>query len=203
MRLLQQQQGVAAKALEFLILTASMPGEALYARWDEIDLGARIWTIPPARTKSGQQSQVPLSGPAIALLKEMQQLRTGQWIFPGKGAGKVMSYTTMLSLLGRMGRSDVKLRGFCKSFRYWAEAKRIGLALEGVEMASADLANPENRGKLLDDWASFCGATSQPGEIIAYIRPDKEQSTLRRAEPQRETEGLVSAPSTGLSPKKP
>src|SRR5262249_20004308 len=59
---LAQRPEIAARALEFLILTAARPNEALAARWSEIDLAEATWTLPAERMKSGRQHRVPLSG---------------------------------------------------------------------------------------------------------------------------------------------
>ena len=58
-------QGVAARALEFAILTAARSGEVLGARWEEIDFQTRVWTVPPERMKGGREHRVPLSERAL------------------------------------------------------------------------------------------------------------------------------------------
>ena len=85
---LQQRDATAARALEFLILTAARSGEVLGAGWSEVDLERAIWTVPPARMKSGREHRVPLSTRAVSILKEMNAVRQGdgQPLFPGAGA---------------------------------------------------------------------------------------------------------------------
>jgi integrase len=68
MAMLREREGVSARALEFLILTAARTGEAIGARWSEIDLAKAVWTIPQERMKGGREHRVPLSGAAVAAL---------------------------------------------------------------------------------------------------------------------------------------
>ena len=65
---LRERPTTAARALEFCILTAARSGEALAARWDEIDFAGKVWTVPPARTKAAREHRVPLSDRALAIL---------------------------------------------------------------------------------------------------------------------------------------
>jgi integrase len=73
---------VAARALEACILTATRTGEILGARWSEIDLGERVWTIPAVRTKAGREHGVPLSSPALKVVETLSKLRTCDFVFP-------------------------------------------------------------------------------------------------------------------------
>jgi len=82
----RRRDGVAARALEFTILTAARTGEALGARWDEIDLRTRLWTVPAARMKtsrkSGREHRIPLSTAAMAVLERMAKVRESEFVFP-------------------------------------------------------------------------------------------------------------------------
>ena len=80
---LRKQEGVAARALEFAILTAARTGEVIGARWDEIDLAERLWTVPGERMKAGKEHRVPLSDAALAIVEEMRKIRQGDLVFPG------------------------------------------------------------------------------------------------------------------------
>ena len=53
---LRERKAIAALALEFAILTAARSGEVLGARWAEIDLDAKVWTVPAARMKTGREN---------------------------------------------------------------------------------------------------------------------------------------------------
>src|SRR5215469_11319576 len=96
---LGQIDTVAAASLRFLILTAARTGEVIGARWNEIDWNERTWTVPAIRSKTKKTHVVPLSTGALAVLRDMEPLRsyTDDFIFPGqKGAGQ--SCMTLLSL---------------------------------------------------------------------------------------------------------
>ena len=78
---LRKRAGVAARALEFAILTAARTGEVIGATWDEIDLGRRTWTVPANRMKGHHEHRVPLSDHTVALLEEMQGPRSNEFVF--------------------------------------------------------------------------------------------------------------------------
>jgi integrase len=140
MSALQAKQGSSAKALEFVILTASRSGEVRGAKWSEFDLNEKVWTIPAARMKAGREHQVPLSEPAIALLKAMQiaagadnsrGLGADTLVFPGT-KGQELSDMSLTALIRRMNSetdapqwvdgsgSGITVHGFRSTFRMWA-----------------------------------------------------------------------------------
>ncbi len=116
---LRERPATAARALEFCILTVARSGEALAACWDEVDLEAKIWTVPPARTKAAREHRVPLSDRALAILEEMKAGRTGDNVFPGRRLGRPLSGMAFEMLLRRIG-SPYTAHGFRSSFRDWA-----------------------------------------------------------------------------------
>jgi integrase len=168
---LRSQTGVAAKALEFLILTAARSGEVLGARWGEFDLQANVWTVPASRMKAGKEHRVPLSPPAKAVLTEMKALRktdgTDAFVFPGAQDGRPLSIMAMTMVLRRMKCGDVTVHGFRSAFRDWA-AERTNYAQHVVEMALAHTVSDkveaayrrgdlfEKRRRLMGEWAKFC-----------------------------------------------
>jgi integrase len=166
---LRQQEGVAARALEFAILTAARTGEVIGAKWDEIDLGERLWVVPAERMKAGKEHRVPLSDPALAILDGMRKIRQGDHIFPGGKAARPISNMAMLMLLRRMDRGDLTAHGFRSSFRDWA-AERTTFAAEVAEMALAHTVSDkveaayrrgdlfQKRRQLAEAWARFCTA---------------------------------------------
>ena len=88
MEQVRAREGIHARALEFTVLTAVRIGEALGARWDEIDLGAKLWTIPAERMKKGhKEHRVPLSPRAIAILKEMAAVQQNEFVFASLKSG--------------------------------------------------------------------------------------------------------------------
>lgn len=140
---LREREGLAARALEFLILTAARSGEVRGATWTEIDLEARMWIIPASRMKVGKQHRVPLCDRALAILQEVAQ-EHGQegLVFPGaredRSGPKPMSDMTLAAVLKRMGYKStsgsdnevdgpgrrtqgITVHGFRSAFRDWAE----------------------------------------------------------------------------------
>lgn len=85
---LREQEGIAACALEFAILTAARTGEVIGACWDEINLGERLWTIPAQLMKAGKEHRVPLSPAALVIIKQMAAIRCSAFVFPGGGPGR-------------------------------------------------------------------------------------------------------------------
>lgn len=117
---LRQRQGVAAKALEFTVLTAVRTSEALHATWSEFDLDAKVWIIPAKRTKTSTQVRVPLSDDALSVLHEMRGLGS-DWVFPAASLKGPLSINSMRSVVIRMGTGEqATVHGFRSSFRDWA-----------------------------------------------------------------------------------
>ena len=166
---LRGQEGTAARALEFTILTAARTGEVLGARWGEINLAERLWAIPAGRMKGGREHRVPLSPAALAIVEKMAAIRSSEFLFPGGLAGRPLSNMAMLVLLRRMGRDDLTAHGFRSSFRDWA-AERTGFPAEVAEMALAHVVGDkveaayrrgdlfQKRRQLAESWAKFCAA---------------------------------------------
>jgi integrase len=181
MQTLRTQEGIAARALEFVILTASRTGEAINASWREIDLAAKTWLIPAVRMKSHREHRVPLSDRAVQLLKTLSEQRQGDYVFPGMKVGKPLSNMAMLQLLERMGRDDLTVHGFRSTFRDWT-AERTNFPREVCEMALAHVVGDqveaayrrgdlfEKRRQLMEAWAKFCDTLSTKAQIIAINR---------------------------------
>jgi integrase len=175
---LRQQDGISARALEFAILTAARTGEVLGARWSEIDFKARLWTILGSRMKAGKEHRVPLPDAALAVLEDMQDLREGDFIFPGGRARRPLSNMAFLMLLRRMGRGHLTAHGFRSTFSDWCSERTIFPA-EVREMALAHAVGDkveaayrrgdlfEKRVDLMRAWASF--ATTAPGGNVVPI----------------------------------
>jgi integrase len=174
MATLRAQESVAARALEFAILTAARTGEVIGARWAEIDLIERMWTIPAERMKSRKEHRVPLSAPAIAILEQLP--RVSDFIFPGNRPRQPIGVTTIFKLLRRMGRGDVTAHGFRSTFADWA-AEQTNAPHEIREMALAHAVGSkveaayrrsdlfEKRRELAEAWARFC-AGGDRSEVI-------------------------------------
>ena len=181
---LAKQPGSAARALAFTILTAARTNETLGATWAEIDLSARLWTIPAERMKNKREHRVPLSGAAMAILAEMVAYRRRDTspVFPSPLPGKALSGMAMSAVLKRMGRDDVTVHGFRSTFRDWA-AEATAYERDVAEMALAHtVANRveaayrrgeliEKRARLMQDWAAYAEGRSVPaGEVVPIRR---------------------------------
>lgn len=116
---LRLRSGVAARCLEFAILTAARSGEAMGARWDEIDLEAKLWRVPASRMKAGREHRVPLSDQAVAIILAMQDLRDSAFVFPGQRRHQPLSVMALTMVLRRLGSTDVTVHGFRATFRDW------------------------------------------------------------------------------------
>jgi len=174
---LKQQEGVAAQALEFTILTAGRTGEVIGSRWSEISLAERLWTIPAERMKAGKEHRVPLSDAARAILEQMQAIRQDDFIFPGGKAKRPISNMAMAMTLRRVGRGDLTVHGFRSTFRDWA-AERTNFPGEVAEMALAHVVDDkveaayrrgdlfQKRRQLMDAWARYC-STAEIGGTVA------------------------------------
>lgn len=166
MEALRAQDGVSASALEFAILTVARTGEVIGAKWSEIDLKERVWTIPAERMKAGKEHRVPFSARTLAILKSMKALGSGEYVFPGLN-NKALSNMALLMLLRRMGREDITAHGFRSTFRDWA-AERTNFPAEVAEMALAHAVGDKveaayrrgdlfaKRRELMTAWAKAC-----------------------------------------------
>jgi len=162
---LRQHDGIAARSLEFTILTATRTGEAINTRWDEIDPGARTWTVPTERMKAKREHRVPLSHQAVALLQALP--RTGEHVFPGMKHGRPISNMAMLVLLRRMECGALTVHGFRSTFRDWC-AEATNYPRELAESALAHVLTNKveaayqrgdlfaKRAKLMQAWADWC-----------------------------------------------
>jgi integrase len=179
---LAAREGIAARALEFAILNAARTGEVIGGRWPEMDLDAKLWTIPAGRMKAKKEHRVPLTSRAVKILETLP--REGDFIFPGGRKGVPISNMAMAEALKRMGRLDITVHGFRSTFRDWA-AERTGYPNHVVEMALAHVIGDKveaayrrgdlfaKRARLMADWARYCAA--KPTDAATGITP------LRRA----------------------
>ncbi len=173
---LRAQDGVAARALEFTILTAARTGETIGARRSEFNPREKLWTVPAERMKASKEHRVPLSDRALELIAT-QASAEDAFVFPGGRPGQPLSNMAMLMLLQRMGRDDLTVHGFRSTFRDWA-SERTNFAGEMVEMALAHAIDSkteaayrrgdlfEKRRRLMDTWASFCNGVARLGTVV-------------------------------------
>jgi integrase len=178
MQLVRAQPGIGARALEFAVLTAARSGEALRASWSEIDFDASVWTITAERMKAGREHRVPLSAACIELLRKLEQARQSEWVFLGRLVGRPLETNACFAVLRRMGRGDITVHGFRRTFRDWC-AERTQYPNEVAEMALAHtLSNKveaayrrgdliDKRRQMMEDWAAFCAKPQSNPEVIA------------------------------------
>lgn len=168
---LRTRPGLGAKALEWTILTAARTKETRGATWGEIDLEAKVWTVPKERMKGPvekrREHRVPLSQAALAVLEQMKPLEqpaADQLIFPGRNGQ--FSNMTMDKIL-RLMELDVTVHGFRSTFKDWAE-DTTNFANGVIEAALAHAVGDETerayrrgdallkRRRLMDAWAGYC-----------------------------------------------
>ncbi|MBN14653.1 MAG: integrase, partial [Pelagibacterium sp.] len=118
---LRAKTNMGAKALRFAILTASRSVEVRFATWREIDLAAKLWTVPKERMKSKERDhRVPLTDEAMALLEELKETATSEWVFPGQRPGRPISQTALEKAAKSIG-GKITVHGFRSTFRDWVE----------------------------------------------------------------------------------
>lgn len=179
---LRAENGSAARALEFAILTATRTSEVTGATIAEFDREAAVWTIPAGRMKARKEHRVPLSPRAMEILDAAIGTRKEGYVFTGQRPNKPMSNMAMLALLKRMERQDITVHGFRSTFRDWAgettayprEVIEHALAHQLKDKAEAAYARGtlfDKRRRLMDEWASCCGTDVQAGDVIPIRRP--------------------------------
>lgn len=171
---LRKVGGMGARALEFLIYTAARSGEVRFATWDEIDLDAKLWTIPAERMKAGRTHRVPLSEPAIELLKSLPRMEGSPYVFPAARGGALSDMT--LSAVCRRMKVPAVPHGFRSSFKDWCrsstsyadEVSELALAHVNDDKTRAAYARDEllpKRVRLMRDWAKFLAAVPSKASV--------------------------------------
>jgi integrase len=172
---LRGRPAVAARALEFTILTAGRTSEVLGAKWEEIDSEKKVWTIPASRMKAAREHRVPLPLRCLEIIEDVRKKGAEGFVFPGPKSKEPLSTMAMAMLLRRM-KVKVTVHGFRSSFRDWA-SETTGFPHEVCEMALAHtIANKaeaayrrgdlfEKRRKLMEAWAGYC-ATPKAAKVV-------------------------------------
>lgn len=192
LHLLAPLAATAARALEMVIYTALRTGEAIGAKWDEISLDAGVWIVPAERMKMKKEHRVPLSAPAVEVLRNLEALRINDYVFPSPnstdGRPRPLSTMAMLTLLKRMKRTDITPHGFRSTFRDWA-AEQTNFPREIAESALAHSNNNateaayqrgdffEKRAQLMTAWAKHCQTTAQDAASVTPIRRSKARES--------------------------
>ena len=161
---LRQAAGIAAQALEFLILTAARSGEVRGITWQEVSLEDALWIVPAERMKMKKEHRVPLSNRAVDILKSQPRIDGNPLVFPAP-RGSQMSDATMSAVLKRMN-VDATVHGFRSSFRDWcgdytnyprdlAEQCLAHGADDPVEAAYRRGDALERRREIMNEWSKF------------------------------------------------
>jgi integrase len=173
---LRNVEGNAARALEFVILTAARISEVLGMTWREVDLSAKVWTVSAGRMKSNREHRVPLSAAALAVLARVGRGADNEFVFPSQRGRKLVD-TLPARLIKRLGYAATT-HGFRSSFRDWA-GERTNFPREVAEAALAHVVGDrveaayrrgdlfEKRRRLMDAWAEFCGKPVGAGKVVA------------------------------------
>jgi integrase len=182
---LRTVEGLAAKALEFTILTAARSGETRGLPWEgELDVPRELWTVPAQRMKREREHRVPLTAPALAIVEYMRSVRQNDYVFPGDQADAPLSDMALTETIRRMnearakaglplwvdpkqGNREVVPHGFRSSFDDWvgedtdfpdwlADAALAHAKGDKVEAAYKRGDALKKRRKLMDAWAQHC-----------------------------------------------
>jgi integrase len=172
---LAHETSMAGRCLAFCILTGTRSAEARGAQWDEIELDQQVWTIPASRTKAARQQRVPLSAPAMEIVRSLAAVRTTEpFVFFGQRAGRPLSDHVLLRVLRRLGHGDMTVHGFRSTFRDWCGD--TGKSWEAAEMALAHAPSGkvvaayarsdllDQRRTLMSEWADFL--THEPAQVV-------------------------------------
>jgi integrase len=179
---LRARNDIAARALELAVLTAARTNKTLGAQWSEIDLEARLWTVPAARMKSGRTHTVPLSDRAVAILKSIDRIHGCNFIFLGAKIGQPIGPSALMKVL-RVLRPGVTVHGFRSTFSDWAgdctahqrdvvEAALAHLIENATEAAYRRKTALEKRARLMADWARFLAQPAAvEGDNVVALTP--------------------------------
>ena len=181
---LRQQGGTAPLALEFMLLTAARTGEVVGAKWNEVDIQNKVWTIPAIRMKAGKEHRIPLSNRTIEILRVLQSKKQNEFIFSGHSIQRNshMSTGTCRILMKRMTNfAEYTPHGLRSTFRDWA-AERTEFANETLELALAHtIPNKaeaayrrqdqlEKRAKLMQLWEQYVQTEFKSGTVVALAK---------------------------------
>jgi integrase len=172
---LRDKLGVSALALEFCILTAARTSEVIGAKWNEIDLDEKVWTVPAERMKSNRPHRVPLSERALEILKGLNP-SDDEMIFRN-GGGRPLSNMAMLELVRGM-RPGLTVHGFRSTFSDWCR-DRTNYSRDVIEMALAHVIKDkteaayrrgdalDKRRRLMTEWARYCEQPAVVGDVVS------------------------------------
>ncbi|UXH55906.1 integrase arm-type DNA-binding domain-containing protein (plasmid) [Pseudomonas aeruginosa] len=157
--------GVSARALEFLMLTACRSKEVRLAQWDEIDLEERIWTVPASRMKNGKIHRVPLTEAMVSVIESVRGIHP-RWLFKKTSGGGPIPANALSRVLERIDLEQAVPHGFRSTFRTWAaeatdfqrDVCEVALAHTLPDKVEASYNRAEFLGKrraLMEAWSGF------------------------------------------------
>lgn len=189
---LRTRDGMGARALEFLALTATRSQEIRGATWDEIDLDKALWIVPAARMKMAREHRVPLTAEAVSLLKALPRLKGNPLVFPAARGGE-LSDMTVSAVMRRMSEADLETggtgffdrvskrpavpHGLRSTFRDWV-AERTHFPGEMAEVALAHkISNAveasyrrgdmiEKRRRMMGEWCAFLNEAPRSAKVV-------------------------------------
>jgi len=172
---LRKRDILSAKALAFIILTATRSNETRSARWSEIDIDGAMWTIPEERMKAKKEHIVPLSPECLQILEEAKAFKINDFVFPGDNKKTGISSAALQRLL-RETQSEATIHGFRSSFRDWCaemtnyDSKLAEFALahqlsDATEAAYLRSKMVDKRRKLMNAWSSYCKENKKTGTV--------------------------------------
>ena len=181
MEKLHSELGIASRALEVCILTATRTGEILGAKWSEISWQEKVWTIPAARMKAGREHRVPLPGSAMIVFETLSRSHTCELVFPSPRGNRPLSHVAMAKVLTRLGVADATVHGFRSAFRDWAgnetnfprevaEAALAHVVGDKAEQAYRRSDALEKRRALMEAWATYCEPSKRTDEKVTPLR---------------------------------
>jgi integrase len=186
MATLRSYGNIEARALEFLILTASRTNEVLGGQWREIEQSKRLWTVPAERMKGTagdrRPHEVPLCDRALTILDEMERIRDGDFVFPGRARSRLHATALYAFMCNTLKRSGATIHGFRACFKTWA-GESTAFPLEVIEAALAhkiagDVEAAYRRGTFLEKrrrlmalWADYANGSipaDQVNNVVAF-----------------------------------
>lgn len=186
---LRARDSISARALEFTILCAARTGEAIGAKWDEIDIDGKVWIVPADRMKAGKEHRVPLSDRVVEILRNLPRERGSSYVFPGARAKSALSNMAMLELVRGM-RPGLTVHGFRSTFKDWASestnhpdiVSEAALAHTIPDKVAAAYRRGEllaKRTRLMKDWASYCARPPVVGANVVELVLNQKQGAVR------------------------
>jgi integrase len=176
---LRDNPTVSNLALEFTILTAGRSGEIMGARWPEIDLARRLWTVPAERMKGGREHQVPLAPRSLEILAAVQKHKRdgNDFVFPGAKPGAPLSVMALTMAMRRAEKGEFTPHGFRSAFRDWcgdkttfprevAEAALAHALRDATEAAYRRATALEKRRALMAAWSAYA-MSHEPADVIS------------------------------------